>query len=273
MKIIVESGATKSQWRFSDGADFTLPGMNVSAMDFSSVSAILERGLQAAGGPVEGFYLYTAGVMEESLRRRTEETVRSFTPSCEVEIHSDTVGAARALFGKSQGVVAILGTGSNACYYDGASIEQSVRSGGYILGDEGSAAALGKMFLSDIIKERVPSELAEAFGREFDSSYEAIVSNLYHGKSPSAYLGSIAPFITARYSSSAYARELVDCNFKAFFERVLSRYPVDFHPVGVVGGFGYACRDILSGLAKASGIRITKILPECISGLSAYHFD
>lgn len=278
MKILVESGATKSEWRIPGTEQrFFHPGMNVSAMSVDAVLKILGDGLAECreyGGnePVEGFYLYTAGVVTDSIRESISAAVQEYAAeNADIDIQNDLIGAARAVCGHEPGIVAIMGTGSNACFYDGKDVSRKVYSGGYILGDDGSASALGRLFLADWIKFRVPGEVARDFGARFDGSYSAIVENVYHGAAPSRYLGSLAPFIMEHYGTSEYVRNLVDGNIRAFAEKSLLAYDIESYPVGIVGGFGYACREIAGRIFGEYGIRIKSFLPAPIDGLEKYH--
>lgn len=280
MRIIVESGATKSDWRLFDekgreSGQFLHEGTNVSSMSLESVRLTLADGISKASSKgwftmssLKSFELYTAGIVTEAIRAEIVLLIRSLVEVENVDVNDDLVGAARALYGSEPGVVAILGTGSNSCYYDGTSVHRKVYSGGFILGDEGGAAALGRMFLSDYIKNLIPSDVAADFAASFDVSYESIVSNVYRGDAPSRYLGSFAPFIVS-HCDNDHVRELVEKNFRNFIERSLMRYDGVGKDcvVGVVGGFGYACRDIFSRLASEYGIRITEFLPAPIEGL------
>lgn len=275
MKIIVEAGATKSDWRLISGngsmEQHLFQGMNVStiAMDrnIQTLSdAIKELGIKR----LKGFYLYVAGIVTPDVQTLLEARIRDLVNVDEVEIHDDLVAAARAACGKTPGIAAIIGTGSNACFWDGDSVSFRVRSGGYIIGDEGGGAALGKAFLADFIKGLVPQDVADDFASRFDSSYEGIVASVYRSPAPAGYLGSLAPFILSHYSDP-YVKQLVDGNFRAFITRSLLRYDVEHYPVGVVGGFGTACSDIFSGLCAGYGIRISGFEAEPINGLIKYH--
>ena len=274
--IIVESGATKSAWRLLDGEgnivqEFLRAGMNVSTMQMEDILKIISEAFDSETlADCSAFYLYVAGVVTDKVRNAITEHVRSISRISSIDVQDDLVGAARAVCGDKSGVVAILGTGSNACFYDGMTVRRNVFSGGYILGDEGSAASLGKLFLSDFIKNLVPSEVADEFKREFDSSYQAIVEGVYRSESPSAYLGGMAPFIM-RHVDNPYIMRLVRANFEAFIERVLFQYDTAGYPVGIVGGFAYACKDVLESLFAHKGIRISCIMKDPIDGLCAYH--
>ena len=274
MIIIIEAGATKSDWRILEGGrqrQLLLPGINVSTSDEGHNLDVLSRGLAEAGAPrIDGLFLYVAGIVTPEVRERYSAYVRTLVDVGLIEINDDLVAAARAVCGNDPGIVAILGTGSNACFWDGTAVSFKVRSGGYILGDEGGGAVLGKLFLADFLKGRVPGEVAEAFAERFDSSYSGIVASVYRSESPAGYLGGLAPFILSHYSNP-YVKELVDGNFRSFVTRSLLSYPVDQYPVGVVGGFGSACRDILEPICAGYGIRISGFENEPINGLIKYH--
>jgi len=279
MTILIESGATKSDWRVFDSEGrqtdrFKCPGMNVSSMKIQDIEDIIKNALNSHGiSSLEQFIMYTAGVVTEEIRWELSSYIRSLVKVDEIDeidIQNDLVGAARALFGKSAGIVAIMGTGSNVCFYDGNSLSQKVYAGGFILGDDGSAAVLGKLFIADFLKGLIPESIADEFSSQFDSSYAGIVENVYRSSAPSKYLGSLAPFIVAHYTDP-YIKNLVDGNFKAFINKSILRYDTQTYSLGIVGGFGYAYRDIFSRLCEEAGIKVSRFLPEPIDGLIDYH--
>lgn len=275
-KIIVESGATKSDWRVlgQDGREvkrFLRAGTNVSSMKLEDIKSTLTEAFASEGlEKAAGFYLYTAGVVTPEIADELVNHLRSLAQIDEIEINNDLMGAARGACGHEPGIAAILGTGSNTCFYDGSTLSQKVYSGGYVIGDEGSGASLGKLFLADFIKGLVPDEIASDFAKEFDSSYAGIVQGVYRSASPSGYLGSLAPFILRHYSHP-YAKALVDKNFQSFIDRSLLRYDTARYPVGIVGGFGWACKDIITPLLDKAGIKVSRFIKAPIEGLCEYH--
>ena len=276
--ILVESGATKSDWRLVDGngntvRQFLKPGMNVSTMRMEDILATITDAFETESLKAldaRGFYLYTAGVVTDQIRKEIAPHVQSISKISDIDVQDDLMGAARAVCGREPGIAAILGTGSNACFYDGSGIHRNVYSGGFILGDEGSGARLGKLFLSDFLKGYVPADVADDFTKRYDASYPAIVEGVYRSPSPSGYLGSLAPFILS-HQDNEYIRNLIAGNFEAFIERMLSKYDVSRYPVGVVGGFAWACRDILQPMLLERGIRVSNILKSPVEGLCGYH--
>ena len=279
MRVIIESGATKSDWRVVSAAGeemarFAASGTNVSTMPMSAVEAvvrdvcgqIIEQGIA-----IDAVYMYTAGVVTAGVRTALMQTFQSIFAGATVEIEDDLTAAARATCGHRAGIVAILGTGSNSCQFDGEKIVKRIYSGGFILGDEGSAATLGKLFIADLLKGLVPKYIADDFVSRYQYDYAAIVENVYHSTtSPSAFLGGLAPFIL-EYYNDAYIRTLVDDNFRAFIRRSLKQYDVDRYPVGVVGGFGNALKSIFSEIATQEGITLSRFISSPIEELIKYH--
>ena len=215
--------------------------------------------------------------------RRVKARFTAAWPGAAVFLENDLLAAARAVCGHKAGVAVILGTGSNTCIYDGDRITRTIPSGGFILGDEGSASALGRQFVSDYIKGFVPEVMARYFTARFDLSYPSLVREVYHGASPAGFLGSFAPEILRFYTSVPYARDLVDGNFRAFIRRCLLPLgrPVPaagvaggrdiLSAVGVVGGFGYAYRDILLSVGASEGVRFARFLASPSEELLAFH--
>jgi len=269
MILIVESGATKTDWCLMgpDGPVDRLqtPGMNLSTIADEANAAVFAKAVDAFENVTE-VHFYAAGLLE--FPTRLDRIFRERFPRASFEYASDLLAAARAACGHGEGVAAILGTGSNTCHYDGEKIVRNIHGGGFIIGDEGSAAALGRMFLSDLVKELVPEELAEAFAAFHEADYTSVVRNVYKNTAPSRYLGSLAPFLLER-REDPYVKALIDRNFRDLFERALIRYGA--YPVGVVGGFGCACRAELERLGAGYGLTFTRFIPSPMEGLIEYH--
>ncbi len=283
MKLLCESGATKGDWRvIGAGAAPSAQGRalrvltggtNVSAMSKEAVLSVIR---EAAGklpeGPYEAVHFYTAGVITDDIREWLEEALKEAFKTPQAEVQTDLVAAARAACGHEGGIAVILGTGSNSCQYDGERIVKHVKSGGFILGDDGSASVIGKLFISDYIKGLVPAEIASEFDSQFPGlDYPTVVTNVYHPVgSPSGWLGSFCPFILSHYSHP-YIKALVDGSLQAFIDRSLKQYDTDRYPVGIIGGFGNALKEILTPLLEKSGIRIRAYIPSPIEELLRYH--
>ena len=277
MKIIIcESGATKADWRLIEEEIQTnqvfTQGMNVSTMKMGVISSIIgEAASKLSSGKIDAVYYYTAGVITDPIRNDVEEILRRYFEAPAVEVQTDLVASARAACGHEPGIAAILGTGSNSCQWDGARIVKHVKSGGFILGDDGSASVLGRLFISDYIKGFVPEDIAAEYAARFPATYPEIVEMVYHNPgSPSAWLGSLCPFILSHYDHP-YIKQMVDAHFQTFVDRSLKLYEIDKYPVGIIGGFGNALKDIVRPIFENSGVRIKAFIPKPIEQLIQYH--
>ncbi len=269
MILIVESGATKTDWCLVDAGKpvnrLQTPGMNLSTISAEANAAVFADAV-AAFPRVDEVHFYAAGLLE--FPTELDRIFQTRFPGVRCEYASDLLAAARAACGHESGIAAILGTGSNTCHYDGEKIVRNIHGGGFIIGDEGSAAALGRMFLADLVKDLVPDDLAEAFSAFHEADYASVVRNVYKNPAPSRYLGSLAPFLL-EHRGNAYVDALIDRNFRDLFERTLTRY--DRLPVGVVGGFGSACRPELERLGAEYGLTFSRFIPSPMEGLVEYH--
>lgn len=272
MILVVEAGATSTRWR-AIGADGRVAKAHTGGVNVATIArAVVEERvakavaeLNPAGERLERVHFYAAGMLSDE--------VASLFPGTRVECASDLLAAARAVCNHEPGIAAILGTGSNSCFFDGEKIVKNVHSSGFILGDEGGGAALGRLFMSDFLKGLVPQALSEEFATSFQVDYPTVVREVYKSPTPAAYLGSFAPWILSHAGEPGYARDLVEANFRAFCERCLLQYDVARWSVGVVGGFGKAAREWFEPVAASYGIRISGFQDDIIDSLVRYHYE
>lgn len=288
MKLIMESGATKTDCCLLDSGGkvrsrFRIPGINVATMDFEAVSRVAGdavsclRSAFSGGLPADAIkeiFFYGAGVLEEPeeglVHGVLDRVLTDAFPGSVREYHSDLLAAARGLCGDRTGIVAILGTGSNSCLYDGKGIVRNIRPGGFILGDEGSAAALGRLFLADYIKELLPKEVSEDFRSEYGLDYAAAVKFVYGSDAPARNLASLAPYVM-KWAGNEWIKDMIVRNFRDFFERCLMRYGAVDAGIYVTGSFGNVCRDVLESLGHEYGLEFQAFVPAPMSGLEKYH--
>ena len=282
MRLIVESGATKTAWR-SVAADGTVrealtAGLSPTCIDEEHCREIIRSAvpvLDPEGETVSDVYFYGAGIVSEDAASCLRSSLEMWCPFAHVEFHSDILAAARALFGNGSGVVAIMGTGSNSCLYQDGKIVRNIRPGGYVLGDEGGGVSLGKAFLADFVKGLLPSEIEKEFVGETGMDYPMVVRKIYKEPAASAFMASIAPFVMERISHP-YMRGLVNDCVEAFISRSLARYhseggSPDARMVGVVGSFGCACQEILIEAGRRHGLEFVRFLKSPIDELVKYH--
>ena len=203
----------------------------------------------------------------------------------EVQVESDMLGAARGLLGHNAGVACILGTGSGSCFYNGENIEWAVPSLGYILGDEGSAAVLGKRLVGDLLKNPEVSplngetglrrkgyeDLKELFFKEQNTSMADIIEKVYRQPFPNRFLAKLSKFC-ADHIDDKRIHDLVYDHFVQFIRRNLVQYETD-QPIGFVGSIAYYYKSILEKAMHAEGLPLGTILKDPIEGLKEFHKD
>lgn len=276
MIIVADSGATKTAWRSLGTGGLVrsaqTAGMNPSCLDEEGCRAIVREAVPALnpdGEGVESVFFYGAGLVSEEAAVPVRAALEMWCPFAGISFHSDLLGAARALFGDGSGIAAIIGTGSNSCLYENGKIVSNIRPGGFILGDEGSGAALGKALLADVVKGMLPADIKADFDRLFGLDYSTIVRKVYREPAASAFLASFSPFLMERIAHP-YVRDLVSGCMEAFVRRSLALYGAGTK-VGVVGSLGCACEDMLREVSAPYGLEFVKFIKSPIEELVRYH--
>ena len=274
MKILIaDSGSTKTDWALVDeqgNVMVTCKTQGISPIHQSDVEIldVLCKELVLSEQPQEVFF-YGSGVTE-AMKSRMKSLLQQSFPEAKVEAEGDMLGAARALFGKKPGIACILGTGANSCLYDGEKIVMNTPPLGYILGDEGSGAVLGKLFVNAVFKGLLPEEIKKAWLEESGMSYQYIINKVYREPLANRFLASLSPFI-AKHLSCEPLREIVVGNFREHFRRNVNRYGRKELTVGAVGSIAYFYRDLLAEAAAAEGYTLGKVMRSPLDNLMQYH--
>lgn len=275
MKIIAESSTTRTEWALVEGERviehaFTT-GLNPYFQTRREISHNIRLELPDAffRRRWEHVYFYGAGCSNTEKRKIIESSlVAQFkTP---VTVESDLLGAARGLLVRKAGLACILGTGSNSCLYNGKEVVKNVRPLGFILGDEGSGAYIGKQLIADILKGLAPTDLSQAFMEKFNVTANVLMDDVYTSSMPSRTLSRYSTFL-AEHLDNAYAYQLIYNAFMRFFTRNIAAYPYREQPICFVGSTGILYRDILVRAAADFGVEISKIIPNSMPGLVEYH--
>jgi len=278
MILIADSGSTKTHWCLmannGENNEFFTDGINPffqtsDAMQNSVSNQLLpQMGHLMWVGPVTNVFFYGAGCTPEKIPFVTR-ALQAVFKKAQVEVNSDMLGAARALLGNNPGVACILGTGSNSCQYDGEKFLKNVPALGFILGDEGSGAVLGKRLVADLLKNQLSDELKEKFLTQYNTSQADIVENVYRKPFPNRFLAKLSKF-AAENISNPLIYDLVYDHFRQFVTRNLKQYPAEL-PVGFVGSIAYYYKDVLEKVLNDNGIQLANILQDPIPGLINYH--
>ena len=274
MVLVADSGSTKAAWRAiaEDGSvkEIESEGINPVFMSEVEIDKILEKVADEAGD-AEKIYFYSAGVVGVEPTVKLRKCFAKIYPDAELIVASDILAAARAVCGRKSGIVCILGTGSNCCFYDGVKTSSDVKAGGFILGDEGSGAYLGKKLLSDFIKKMMPLAIEREFKKRFpDLNYATIVRKVYSEPMPSRFLASFSPFIS-EFRNHPYMATLLKSSFEEFIKRNVIHYDYMHNPVSFVGSIADEYSQIIEKCLSGSGIRLGRIVKSPIDGLVVYH--
>lgn len=267
MKITADSGSTKTTWLLTDndGASTTITtqGINPFHQSMEDIRDIIYHELVSLDGfpntdQVAEIYFYGAGCTKELSPRLATLLHDFFHKATTVEVGSDLLGAAKALFGNEEGIACILGTGANSCFYDGEKIVANVSPMGYILGDEGSGAFLGKTFINLLYKGKHDAE-KDAFEKHFGITQADIIEHVYRKPMPNRFLASFAPYIKS-ISDTPWVKEMLIDSFRLFFRRNVAHYDRAAYPCSFVGSIAHSFEDELREAAKKEGFHVGKIM-------------
>ena len=275
IKVIAESSSTRTEWALVQGDKIIehayTEGLNPFFQTRREISHIIRLGL-----PSEFFkrrwshvYYYGAGCSSPEKNKIVESSlVAQFkTP---VTVDSDLVGATRGLLVHEPGLACILGTGSNSCLYDGNQIIKRVRSGGYILGDEGSGAAMGRLFIGDLLKGFVPSDIRDSFVEKFNLNVDLLMDEVYNNPHANRNLRNYGVFLS-EHLQNEYVYRLVFNEISRFFERTILQYDYQNYAINFVGSVACQFSEVLLSVASKYGANIKKIVRASMPGLVIYH--
>ena len=270
--LIADGGSTKIDWTIVSGISqktFRSPGINPVLWNIGKIEQMLREGLpHEILSDVESVYFYGAGCLGRSAEKMQEALMRVVAHDAEIEVESDLLGAARALFGNERGIACILGTGSNSALYDGKEIISNIHPLGYILGDEGSGASMGKHFLNALYKGRLPESLREDFETETGLTYDDVIDHVYRQPMANKFLASLVIFVSKRRKECA---ELLNEEFDNFIEKDILPYNHCELPVGIVGGVGYEFHEELKEIFLRHGLKLNKVVARPMENLVDYH--
>ena len=282
MILTADSGSTKCHWALVEGKGASedakiieTRGINPVTCSSEQVKEIIAEGLlpQIKATEVEGIYFYGAGCIANApatleLQRTLQEI---FPQATTIVVATDMLGAAHALCGHDKGIVCILGTGSNSAFYDGEQLAKNIPPLGYILGDEGGGANLGKTFVSNALKGLMPSEIVDLMYEECQTSYAQIIESVYRKPNANRYLASFVPFM-ARHRDRVEIRRCIDLAFDNFIERNLLQYPdVEKLPINFVGSIAAVFEQELTEALSRHSLTLGKIERSPIGGMVKYH--
>jgi N-acetylglucosamine kinase-like BadF-type ATPase len=277
MKIIADSGSTKTDWCLVNPAGevktVQTVGLNPYFLDEDEVLTILRKDLYPFldNKKVEQVFYYGSGCALPHKQQVLQFALDFFFMHADVEVENDLLGAARALCGAEKGLVCILGTGSSSCLYDGKEIIERLPSFGYVLGDEGSGAFLGQRVLTAFLNNELPDHLQKLFEQKYPQSLAEILDKVYRQPFPNRYLASFTEFL-GEHKADTFVKELVEAAFDDFLKKQVLRYnDHKEYPLNFVGSIGFIFSEELRKSAEKHGLTISKIEQTPLNGLLEFH--
>lgn len=276
MILLADGGSTKVDWCLVDQGKLKKRVITKGANPFFRSTEDISKEISHAlipelnGDTIDAVYFYGAGCAFPEKNDIVKAAIAENIATGVIEIESDLLGAAVGLCGDQAGIVCILGTGSNSCYYDGKKIVKNVSPLGYILGDEGSGAVLGKIFLGSCLKNQLTEGIKEKFLEYIDLPIPQIMDNVYKQPLPNRFLASFCPFLKEHLNDKS-VYELVYNAFTDFFKKNVMQYDYKDHKVSFAGSVAFHFQDVLLKVAADLGITIGDIKQSPMDGLINFY--
>jgi glucosamine kinase len=279
MLLIADSGGTKTDWRViidkKNIISVKTPGINPYYQNSAQILSDIKNNLplDVYNQPVSMVFFYGAGCSNKEKQELVYSALKEVFLNAEIIVNSDVLGAARALCNHNQGIVCVIGTGSGSCIYDGHKITASIPSLGYILGDEGSGAYLGKRLLQDYLRGDMPQSIISKLRAQFEINKELVLENVNRRPMPGRYLGSFSQFLHSNIKSE-YVQKLVSESFTEFILNYIVRYP-DYHTYNTyfIGSVAFYFSEILRNVLESYKIQVKRIVESPMEDLINFHFE
>lgn len=274
--LIADSGATKAEWSLVGGGKtktISTQGISPYFLDTKQISELLQKELmpKLKGQRIDEVYYYGTGCANPANARSVAKAIKTQLPQASIDVTHDLLAAARALCGHEKGIACILGTGSNSCFYNGKKMVKNSPGLGYVLGDEGSGAYLGKKVLQYYLYGTFDDELRGRFDLTYMTNTTEILENVYKKPLPNRYLAGFAKFL-AENRGHFMIENIIEDGLNDFFFNHLCKYREIWQmPVNFVGGVAYGFRDVLQELCNAYEFQLGTVLKKPMSGLIEYH--
>jgi N-acetylglucosamine kinase-like BadF-type ATPase len=276
VKLIADSGATKAEWSLlTNGKQKTILTQGISPyfLNKDQVVDVLLKELKPdlQNVRVDEVYYYGTGCANPDNAKLMKKAIKQVFPEANIDVNHDLLAAARALCGVEKGIACILGTGSNSCYYNGKRIVSNSPGLGYVLGDEGSGAYLGKKVLQYYLYNTFDDELKGRFDVTYLTNKAEILENVYKNPLPNRYLAGFVMFLAENRGHYMIENIIEDCLNDFFFTHLCKYKETWTLPVNFVGSVAFGFKDVLEELCHSYEFELGKILKKPMSGLVEYH--
>lgn len=276
LTLIADSGATKAEWTLVQNGKkktFQTQGISPYFLNTEQITTLLQKevGKKLKDASIDDIFYYGTGCSNPENVKSIKQAIRNVFPKASIEVATDLLAAARAVCGDEKGVVCILGTGSNSCFYNGKKIVRNSPGLGYVLGDEGSGAYLGKKVIQYYLYNTFDDHLRALFDAKFVTTPAEILDNVYKHPLPNRYLAGYTLFL-AENRGHFMIENIIEDGLNDFFFQHLCKYTeVWKHPLHFVGGVAFGFRDVIKELCHTYEFDLGKIMKNPMQGLIKYH--
>ena len=276
VKLIADSGSTKTEWCLLNGNKKKLidtQGLSPYFLNGLQIKSILEKELlpKLKQSILTEVYFYGTGCSNPGNVKIIKDVLKSVFKNSKIAVDHDLMGAAKALCGHEKGIACILGTGSNSCFYNGKKIVKNSPGLGYVLGDEGSGAYLGKKVIQYYLYNTFEPDLMDRFKAKFNTSAIEILDAVYKKPLPNRYLANFAVFL--QENRGHYMIEnIIEDGFNDFFFNHVYKYRESWTmPINFIGSIAYGFKDVLKDMCNSYELQLGKVLKNPMDGLIKYH--
>lgn len=277
LRLIADSGATKCEWCVLDNGKkaktIITQGISPYFLTGPQITELLEKELipKLKKFQVKEVFFYGTGLANPKNVTIVKSVLKKLFPTAKTEVQNDLLAAARALCGKNKGVACILGTGANSCFYNGKKMVKNSPGLGYVLGDEGSGAYLGKKVIQYYLYNTYDEELRASFEKKFQVTTMEILENVYKKPLANRYLASFAIFL-AENRGHYMIENIIEDGLNDFFFTHLYKYRESWtHPIHFVGSIAFGFKDVLKDLCNTYELELGRVLKAPMQGLIEYH--
>ncbi|HCC86809.1 MAG TPA: ATPase [Prevotella sp.] len=279
MILLADSGSTKTDWGLVENGKLVkrlrTSGMNPFQMSEEAIAEEIKNNLvpELPSTTLDEVHFYGAGCTKEK-QPIVERALRAnLTINGECEVASDMLGAARGICGHKPGIACILGTGSNSCSYDGKNLVKNVSPLGFILGDEGSGAVLGKLLVGDVLKNQMPETVTKRFFEKYRLTSAEIIDRVYRQPKPNTFLASFVPFLEENIEEPKIYN-LIKESFRSFLRRNVMQYDGwQTLPIGFNGSIAKIYKKPLLEALEEEGMHLGRIIQAPMEAMVEYHVE
>ena len=275
--LIADSGSTKAEWCLIENGKkkktITTNGISPYFLSPEEIFGLLQKELlpKIKNSIPTHFFYYGTGLANESNVTMFQQLFKGIFSKTKIQVNHDLMGAAKALCGKQKGLACILGTGSNSCFYNGNKIVHNSPGLGFILGDEGSGAHMGKKVIQHFLYHTFDEDLMDRFNAKYQTNQSAIVEAVYKGNQPNRYLANYVEFLIENRGHYMIENIIEDSLSEFIFNHIFKYKQSWTMPINFVGSVAYGFKDVLKSLCDSYELQLGKVIKKPMDGLVKFH--